>query len=309
MKIVITGAAGYIGSRLTADLLNHGHEVFCFDNLFFGQHSLTESVFEHPKCHFFEESVLDWSPNLKEAISRSDVIYPLAAMVGAPLCKKHPELTKALNQDWLGELLPRLHGQLLILPNTNSSYGSYDGVCDEDTPLNPLSLYAETKDAGEKIVHAYPRSTCFRLATVFGGSFRTRTDLLINNLVGTSLGEAIEVFDGHFRRNYVHIGDVVTALKMPMYDQRMRGQIYNLGNDEINSTKLKLVQDICRLTGGSYSVVDNKTDPDKRDYEVSSKKLYSMGFRPKFDLEYGVKQMADLYRSGLSLTDPRCRNY
>ena len=309
MKIVVTGAAGYIGSRLTADLLSYGHEVFCFDNFFFGQHSLTEDVFDHPKCHLFEESVLDWSPSLKEAISRSDVIYPLAAMVGAPLCKKHPELTKALNQDWLEELLSRLNGQVLIYPNTNSSYGSYAGICDEETPLNPLSLYAETKDAGEKIVHSYPRSTCFRLATVFGASFRTRTDLLINNLVGVSLERDIEVFDGHFRRNYVHVKDVVSALKMPMYDQRMRGEVYNLGNDEINSTKLKLVQDITAITGGGYVVVDDKTDPDKRDYEVSSKKLYNTGFRPKFSLEYGVKEMADLYKSGLSLTDPRCRNY
>lgn len=307
MKIVVTGAAGYIGSKLTQRLLNFGHEVFCFDNFFFGQEKFVEHVFQHPKCHFFNEDVLFWSNNLKKRIDEADVIYPLAALVGAPLCDKDPDITKLLNSEWQNHLVNNLTNQIVVYCNSNSAYGSNPGVCTEETPMNPLSLYAKTKMEGEAYIHSYRRSVCFRLATVFGASPRPRLDLLINNLAGKS---HIEVFDGHFRRNYIHIDDIVSALEMPLSRiGDMAGQIYNVGNDSINMTKEELVKKICAVTGATWSIVNDRTDPDKRDYEVSSQKLYNLGYRCTRSLEYGVEQMVALYANLTGEDRLICKNY
>lgn len=307
LKIVITGAAGYIGSKLAKRLLNYGHELFCFDNLFFGQGKLVNDLFKHPKCHFFNEDVLFWSDRLRQSIDRADVVYPLAALVGAPLCDKHPEMTQSLNSNWQGQLVKQLTNQILVYCNSNSAYGTCPGVCTEETPMSPLSLYATTKMEGEAHAHSYRRSVCFRLATVFGPSPRPRTDLLVNNLVEQA---HIDVFDGQFRRNYIHIDDIISALEMPLARiSDMRGEIYNLGNDSINMTKEELVKKICAVTGSTWSIVDDRTDPDKRDYEVSSQKLYNLGYRCTRSLEYGVKEMMDLYKTLSEEDRPLCKNY
>jgi len=307
LKIVITGAAGYIGSKLTQRLLNYGHELFCFDNFFFGQSRFVNDLFKHPKCHFFNEDVLFWSDRLRQSIDRADVVYPLAALVGAPLCDKHQEMTQSLNSNWQGQLVKQLTNQILVYCNSNSAYGTCPGVCTEETPMNPLSLYATTKMEGEAHAHSYRRSVCFRLATVFGSSPRPRTDLLVNNLVEQT---HIDVFDGQFRRNYIHIDDIISALEMPLARiGDMRGEIYNLGNDSINMTKEELVKKICAVTGATWSIVDDRTDPDKRDYEVSSQKLYNLGYRCTRSLEYGVKEMMDLYKTLSEEDRPLCKNY
>lgn len=314
MKIVVTGAAGYIGTKLVERLLSLGHRVVCFDNLMFGQWDLVKHVFDNPKCVFYNEDITEWSDNLKSHIDSSDVVYPLAAIVGAPLCDKMVAQTLAVNQKWIESLTNLLVNQIVVFPNTNSGYGSTgDAVCTEETPSNPLSLYASTKQKAEDaLINYYHRAVCFRLATVFGVSHRPRTDLLINNLVKESLSSGkIEVFDGHFRRNYMHIDDIVSALTWPISRiDDMKGKIFNLGNDSINMTKLDLVKRICSITGATYSLNDSKTDPDKRDYLVSSAKLYKVGFRPKVGLEDGVKELVEFYKNEYPKMDPNsCRNY
>lgn len=283
-----------------------GHYVTCFDNYFYNQSSLVKDVFNDPKCKFYEQSVLDWSPELKEALNRSDAVYPLAALVGAPLCDKNVDLTIVLNQEWQEDLVDYLANPITIYCNTNSSYGTFPGICTESTPINPLSLYAKTKQAAEDAHKARKRSVCFRLATVFGASPRPRTDLLINNLVGKA---HVDIFDGHFRRNYIHIDDIISALEMPLARPEMCGNIYNVGNDALNMTKGDLIKSICSMTGATWSEVNDRTDPDKRDYEVSSDKLYQLGYRCSRSLEYGVKEMLGVY-AGLRPEDSeKCRNY
>ena len=181
MKITITGAAGYIGSSLCELLARKlDCEIYAFDNLYYNQGTLVSNVFcRNSNIHFFNEDITDWSDNLSGAIKGSDFIIPLAALVGAPLCNKYPEETVRVNYEWMETLVSKLLNETVIYPNTNSGYGTTasDQLCTEDTPTNPISLYAKTKDDAEKILlQRYEKSIAFRLATVFGCSYRPRTE-------------------------------------------------------------------------------------------------------------------------------------
>jgi nucleoside-diphosphate-sugar epimerase len=313
MNVLVTGAAGYIGSSLVKRLSENA-KVYAFDNLFYNQGTLVAGSFVKDNVTFYNEDVNDWSSNLIEAIDKADVIIPLAALVGAPLCDRYEEATVETNYRWFTKLTPILRkDQIVIYPNTNSGYGSTgEEICTEETPSNPISLYAKTKqDAEDHLLSSHERSIVFRLATVFGWSPRPRTDLLINNLTKVAKEENhITVFDGHFRRNYVHIKDIVRAFEFAIYHSPdMFGNVYNLGNDSINMTKLDLVKNICSIMDAQYSQDDSRTDPDKRDYIVSSQKLYNLGFDCIYGLQHGVSEM-DCFYDLLTETDlERCKNY
>ena len=312
MRIVVTGAAGYIGSKLCNKLSKTGHDVAAFDNLWYDQGTLVSKVFCDNKIKFYKEDILDWSDNLVREIKSADLIIPLAALVGAPLCDKNEQLATDLNYGWVVALQKYLDKQYIIYPNTNSGYGSTgDEICTEDTPSNPLSLYAKTKQDSEDLLMKYERSICFRLATVFGWSYRPRMDLLVNNLTYVAKTEGhLTVFDGHFRRNYIHVDDIVTAFIFCFDNLNVMSQnVYNLGNDRINTTKQRLVDQVCKITGATNSVDNSRSDPDKRDYLVSSQKLYSKGYRATRSLSFGIKQMLRFYDLLSESDREKCKNY
>ena len=316
MKITITGAAGYIGSSLCELLARKlDCEIYAFDNLYYNQGTLVSNVFcRNSNIHFFNEDITDWSDNLSGAIKGSDFIIPLAALVGAPLCNKYPEETVRVNYEWMETLVSKLLNETVIYPNTNSGYGTTasDQLCTEDTPTNPISLYAKTKDDAEKILlQRYEKSIAFRLATVFGCSYRPRTALLVNNLVKFALDhDHLTVFDGHFRRNYIHVRDICNAFLFAINNRDvMHGNVYNIGNDKINTTKLEMVEKICDRTGVSFSEDKSRTDPDKRDYVVSSQKLYDLGYEPIYTLSYGIDEMVKFYNIWNPLDEYKCKNY
>jgi len=290
-KILITGGAGYIGSSLLSS--NRPGSITVFDNLYWNQGATVYPLLK--SFRFLNESILDWSDTLKREIEKADVIIPLAALVGAPLCEKEPDLASELNYLWFKKLLSYLDNQLVIYPNTNSGYGSTgENICTEETPTSPISLYGKTKQQTEELLlNNYDNTIAFRLATVFGWSYRPRMDLLVNNLTMIAhRDKRLEVFDGHFRRNYIHVKDVADGFAFAVQNRdRMKGNVYNLGNDSINMTKESLAHIICEVTGASYVPVSYRTDPDKRDYIVSSQKLYDLGYSPKIDLRRGIKEI------------------
>lgn len=296
MKILVTGAAGFIGSRLCEILSKTGHDVHGFDNLYYNQWHLVQhcfqqdnSVFYNMDCSNIDRIYLDWA----------DVIIPLAALVGAPLCEKEPDLSQKINVDQIQNIVDKIQpNQKLIALNSNSGIGTFDGIADENTPRNSHSLYGKQKDKYEDIASTHHNTVVFRLATLFGTSWRTRVDLLVNNMVGEAvLNNEIKVFDPEFKRNFIHIDDVVQAICFSLsHWDIMKNNAYNLGNDECNMTKGQLAEKIASLCNQTFVKIGDGHDPDQRSYNVSSNKLYSLGYKPLRNLEYGIKQMIKFYQ-------------
>lgn len=304
MNILIIGGAGYIGSTLLQLIDKENNNIVVFDNYFHNHNNVTyrnnsipslDNFMDRENVVFYNEDVTSWSDNLMREISKSDVIIPLAALVGAPLCDKHPKEAMAINQKFIQDLAIITHDQLIIYPNSNSGYGSVNGICTEETPTNPLSLYGETKqNAEEFLLKRHKNSIVFRLATVFGVSTRTRVDLLVNDMVRRSLEGPIELFDSGFNRNYINVYDVARAFLFAIENRdKMVGQVFNVGADNLNMTKKELVSKICEVSGGTFYETDTKTDPDKRDYIISSEKIKKIGFTPLCNNETKFRQSID----------------
>jgi nucleoside-diphosphate-sugar epimerase len=298
-KILITGAAGYIGSSLTTKLVLLGHDVIALDNLSLTNNSLSH-LFLRDNFKFVNGDVRN-KKLISKIIKDVDFIIPLAALVGAPLCDKFPKLTKEVNLESIKYILKKIKkNQKIIYPNTNSGYGigKKNKFCDETSPLNPISLYGKTKVEAEKYILRHNNSVVFRLATIFGFSYRMRTDLLVNFLVKEAvIKKKIEIFEPHFRRNYIHISDIVDAFIFVINNfQKMRGNIFNVGLSNANLTKIQLVKTIKKiLSKTKIKIIKNKKDPDKRDYFVSNKKIEKYGYKPRVSLETGIKELSKIY--------------
>ena len=297
MNILITGGAGYLGSEITQYLLNDGHKVVIYDNLMYDPSSLLRYT-NNPNFDFVKGDVRNID-NLSRHMKNADAIIPLAALVGFPLCRDNPRDAKEINYEanqWISD--NKSNDQLVIYPCTNSGYGSKkDGVCTEESPLNPISLYGITKVQAETAFREVENHVTFRLATVFGPSSRMRTDLLVNNFVLKALRDRIIVlYECEFMRNYVHIHDVCRAFRFVLNNwQNCKNETYNLGHDEINMNKLELAEKISKHTPLEIIHAEFTKDLDKRDYIVSSQKLYDKGFTCIHDLDDGIIQLKKAY--------------
>jgi len=298
MKVLITGGAGYLGSTLTKHLLEAGYSVTVLDNLMYDQVTLLH-LFGNPKFQFELGDVRD-KKLLQELVGLNDVIIPLAAIVGMPACKANPELTVAVNYQQVADIVEVLRGdQKLILPNTNSQYGSSDSIITEESPFNPLSLYAKTKCDAENIMLAKGNGVSLRLATVFGVSPRMRTDLLVNDFVYKSVVDGyLVLFEAHFKRNYIHVQDIARTFQFIIENyEKCKGQAFNVGLSTANLSKLELAETIKKYIPSLVIKQDDfKEDFDKRNYIVSNEKLEALGWKPIYDLDYGIKQLMSAYK-------------
>ena len=300
-KILITGGAGYIGSKLTTKLLILGYKVTVVDNLQYGSDSLNH-LFIYNNFKFINSDInhLDFS---KFFLEEFDFIIPLAALVGAPLCDKFPKLAIKTNLTSIKKLVLKLNkNQKIIYPTTNSGYGigEKNRYCTEETPLNPISLYGRTKADAEEVVMNHKNSISFRLATVFGYSYRMRTDLLVNFMTREAvIKKKLLLYEPNFRRNFIHINDIVDAFTFAIVNfKNLKGDVYNLGLSSANITKLQLATKIQNVIKELKIVIDkNGKDPDKRDYVVSNKKIESKGFKAKVKLEEGIKELSKVFKN------------
>jgi nucleoside-diphosphate-sugar epimerase len=298
MKVLITGGAGYLGSNLTRHLLEAGYSVTVLDNLMYDQVTLLH-LFGNPKFQFELGDVRD-KKLLQELVELNDVIIPLAAIVGMPACKANPELTVAVNYQQVADIVEVLRDdQKLILPNTNSQYGSSDSIITEESPFNPLSLYAKTKCDAENTMLAKGNGVSLRLATVFGVSPRMRTDLLVNDFVYKSVVDGyLVLFEAHFKRNYIHVQDIARTFQFIIENyEKCKGHAFNVGLSTANLSKLELAETIKKYIPSLVIKQDDfKEDFDKRNYIVSNEKLEALGWKPIYDLDYGIKQLMSAYK-------------
>ena len=300
LQVLVTGAAGYLGSVLCEHLLDAGYRVTALDNLYFEQNSLFH-LCANPNFDFVLGDARE--PELIQSLVKTaDVIIPLAAMVGVGACKRDPWMAKSLNLEAI-QLINRLRSsqQLIVYPNTNSGYGTQTGetFCTEDTPLEPISLYGQTKVQAELELLDSPNAITLRLATVFGMSPRMRMDLLVNHFTYAAITDGyIVLFEKDFKRNYIHVRDVADCFVYCIQNsEKMVGRPYNAGLDEANLSKEELALKVKEYVPNFYiHAAPIGSDPDKRNYIVSNQRLREAGFEAKRTLDDGVQELLKGYR-------------
>tara|TARA_Y100000590_G_scaffold458742_1_gene614110 strand:- start:2200 stop:3138 length:939 start_codon:yes stop_codon:yes gene_type:complete len=299
-KVLITGGAGYIGSMLSTKLVQLGYQVTVLDNLTYNKNSLSH-LNRKKNFKLIIGSVLN-KKIFKLLVQKNDIIIPLAGLVGAPLCDKKPKLARAINLDsikYLKKIAKKNHKILFATTNSGYGVGKKNKFCTEKSKLNPVSLYGITKVKAEKEIMKFKNSVSFRLATVFGNSFRMRTDLLVNNFVWEALiKKKLILYEPNFRRNYIHVKDIVKVFVFTLKNfEIMRSKIYNVGLSSANLTKLELAQKIKKIVKNLKIEINNdKSDPDKRDYFVSNKKIEKIGFRADHTLNFGIRELIKIYK-------------
>jgi nucleoside-diphosphate-sugar epimerase len=299
-SILVTGGAGYLGSTMVPALLAEGHRVTVLDNFLFQQASLNH-VCADPNFEIRRGDARD--PDiLKPLLAKADIVIPLAALVGAPMCNNDKVGAETINRDAVLTLIrlasPR---QLFLMPITNSGYGIGEAgkFCTEETPLRPISLYGRTKVEAEQAVLTRGNAISFRLATVFGMSPRMRIDLLVNDFVYRAVNDrAVVLFEAHFKRNYIHVRDVARVFLHGIRNfDALKNQPYNVGLSDANLSKLELCQAIQRhLPSFVFLEAPIGEDVDKRDYIVSNEKIERTGFQPAYSLDDGIAELIKGYR-------------
>jgi nucleoside-diphosphate-sugar epimerase len=299
MNILITGGAGYLGSVMVPELLKLGHKVTVLDNFMFKQNGLAMACAD--PNFTVERGDARNETLMKALIKDKDVVIPLAALVGAPLCNTDELGTISINRDAVVMLTKLLSpAQRILMPITNSGYGIGESgqFCTEESPLNPISTYGKTKVDAEKAVLDRGNAISFRLATVFGMSPRMRMDLLVNDFVYRAMHDrAVVLFEGHFKRNYIHIRDVARAFIHGLENfETMKNEPYNVGLSDANLSKAELCAVIQKhLPKFVYLEAPIGEDPDKRDYIVSNDKIEATGFKPAHSLDMGIAELIKGY--------------
>jgi len=300
-KILITGGAGYIGSMLCTKLINFGYQVTVIDLLKYNKSSLNHLYF-YKNFKLIVGDVRN-KKLIKKLIKKNDFIIPLAGLVGAPLCDKYKKDAISTNLESIKTLRKIVTSKnKIIFLTSNSGYGigEKNKFCTEESPLKPISLYGKTKCEAESEILKTKNYVCFRLATVFGQSYRMRSDLLVNNFVFNAVkSKKLTIFEPHFRRNFIHVKDVVNAVIFTIKNfSKLRSNVYNLGLSTANITKIMLAKKIKKQYKKlKITIVKNKSDPDKRDYFVSNQKIEKKGFKAKISLDNGIKELIQIFKN------------
>jgi nucleoside-diphosphate-sugar epimerase len=298
MKILVTGPAGYIGSKLVPKLLEIGHEVIGLDSLAFGYHTLIPYL-DNKRFKFIKDDILNIESHNK-LFTDIDGIIHLAAIVGFPACQKEPELATKINLESTKKIINlKKNDAFFIYASTCSNYGhrGTNEECYEDTPLKPLSLYGTTKVDSEKYILEKPNSVALRFATAFGISSRLRLDLLANNFVISAITKnKIEIYESYHRRSFVHVTDIADSICFAVDNyKKMEGEAFNVGDKNLNITKLNLAEMVDKYVGCEIITIDGE-DADQRDYIINFEKINSIGFKCKKTLEEGIQETSKVLK-------------
>ena len=294
-KIFITGGAGYIGTSLIPLLLSEGHQVTVYDSLMFNSGDKLIPFFASERFTFIKGDVRD-KERLGQAMKGHDVVIHLAALVGFPICREKGE-QESYNINVVGtqNVLDCLEdNQYLLFGSTGSNYGEVVGICTEETPLNPLSIYGRTKTEAEELVMLRKNSTAFRFATAFGASPRLRLDLLVNDLTNKAVKEGYSViYESHFLRTFIHVRDIARVFLFAINNQdEMADNVYNVGSDSMNYSKKEVCELIQKHVPGAYfNYADVGEDADKRNYQVSYEKINKLGFDTTVNIDQGIEEL------------------
>jgi len=293
MKILVTGGGGYVGNILCRDLLSKGHEVRCVDNFHKGQCDALMSLMVNPPFEFMYGDVTNVK-HVENMLDGIDGVIHLAAIVGFPACLKQPALATSVNIDGTQNLLEQRDPNIpFVFASTGSVYGKVDGICTEDSPLNAVSLYGETKKAAEREVSNRHNTVSFRFATGFGVSPCMRVNLLVNDFVLNAYSQkCLNVFQADFRRTFVHVRDMSRAFIFGLENVGiLNHKVYNVGDNDLNWTKRELAEYIGEKTGASINYAETGEDLDKRDYSVDYSRLNDEGFKCKVSMEQGIDEL------------------
>ena len=310
-SVLITGGAGYVGSVLVRKLVSLGYDVKVIDSLVFGNDGIS-SLINEKKIEFFNLDIRE-TEKISSIIQNIDCVIHLAAIVGEPLCKKIPDAAKQINEFATKNLVNICKNKKVkrfIFASTCSNYGSSQNVVNESSPVMPLSLYSECKVNSEKFILDQNNDifeTCvLRFATAHGLSPRMRFDLLVQEFMRDAIvDKKISIFGADFWRPLVHVEDMADACisAIDASSQLISGQIYNVGNDKENYTKIKLAEIIKEfITDVEIEIIKSKKDP--RNYKVSFEKIEnSLNFEPKYTVRDSVIEILNDIQSGK--IDPR----
>ena len=321
--VLITGGAGYIGSLLTGELLREGYRVTVLDSLLFGGESLL-GYLAHPNFHFVKADVTE-SRAVRDSLPRDwqkpQALVHLAAILGFPACQAvgrqaawryNVEATKQVYEQAAGWGAERF-----VFASTYSNYGlSENGQpVNEESTLNPQSLYAETKVAAEEYLARQTgcAPVVFRLATLYGISPRTRFDLIVNQFVLEAFTRReLIIYQRGYSRSFVHVRDTVRGLMLGLTapEEKVRGQIFNLGSESGNYTKDEIVGLVIkRMPETVVQYKDLTFGGDMRDITVSFEKIgRELGFNAGLTVDDGVRELVHALRTGM-IRDPQDERY
>ena len=296
MKVAITGGAGYIGCRLSEQLLNNGHEVVCIDWLKYGVQPIL-NILDRKGFHLYKMDIC--SPDIFSILEDCDAVIHLAGIVGYPACQAEPDIAYRINVEGTQNVINASKGKKFVYASTGSVYGELGKTCDETCETNPISTYSVYKLAGERMLEETD-AVILRPATAFGVSNRLRQDLLVNDFTYKAIAEKeLVLFEGHFKRTFISINDLARSFRLGVerFDD-MKGQVWNVGDERLNHTKLDIANIIKSKVDYRLEVnTDLAHDQDGRNYFVDYTKIRKLGFEAKETLEDGIDNLVKLYQA------------
>ena len=293
MTVLVTGGGGYVGNVLCRDLLSLGYKVRCMDNFHKGQCDALIGLASSSRFEFMYGDVTNVS-HVKKALEGIESIIHLAAIVGFPSCDAQPSLATAVNVDGTRNILEFRDPKVpLVFASTGSVYGKVEGVCTEDSPLNSVSLYGDTKKVAEIAVREQPNTVSYRFATGFGVSPCMRVNLLVNDFTHQAMtNKCLNIFQADFRRTFVHVRDMSRAFMFGINNYKtMSHNVYNVGDNNLNWTKRELAEYIAGKTGSFVNYAETGQDLDQRDYEVDYSRIQNEGFKCSVSMETGIDEL------------------